>query len=807
MAGEVAVESYLGKGLLLVESGRLAEAIKVYDELLRLDPDNGAAHFFRGNCLLDLGDPSGAVVAYRKAISIKPNSAGAHFNLGNAYRALPDVDSQLACYRKALELNPEFTDAWVAMGAALQESGRFEEAESATRHALVLNPCLPGTHFNLGGLLFERKRYEDAIPSLREAIALQPDYSDAWLALAKACRKAGLFTEARAALMSLLQVAGDDLVTLNNAGGVFRELGELQSALDCYRRVLELRPELPEALNNAAVLLEDMERYDEAQDFLERALAVSPEFSEALTNLGNFYGRQNDAEKAIACFRKALEIDPDASDAARNLAQALYLLGALDSALETSQLAARITPEDPNAHNSVGNILSALGRHDEAWQCYEKALEIDPEHLVAFSNRLFTANYSSRLSPEGDLAEARRYGKLVSRKAQPFGSWKVSRDPIRVLRIGIVSGDLLEHPVAFFCESVLRALIEFPEPKRFEIFAYSNNSQTDWLTARIRGVCSAWRSIHALPDDKVAELIHGDQIDILIDLSGHTGMNRLPVFAWRPAPIQVTWLGYFATTGVNAIDYFIADPWCLPQTHEPFFVEKILRLPSTRLCFTVPDEPVAVSPLPVGANGFVTFGCFNNLSKLSDPVIELWSEILEAVPGSRLMLKARQLGEASVRAALVKRFAACGVSPQQLILETPSTRREYLRAFQNVDIALDPFPYTGGTTTVESLWMGVPVLTLAGKTLLGRQGVGILANVGLNDWIASSRDDYKRRAIALAGDSARLALLRAGLRDRLVHSPLCDATQFATDFGSALRSAWVRWCDDRIEPDAARPFG
>lgn len=807
MAGKIEVESFLEKGLVLEESGRHTEALQVYDELLRLAPDNGPAHFFRGNCLLDLGDPSGAIVAYRKAISIKPNSAGAHFNLGNAYRALPDVDSQLACYRKALDLNPKFTEAWVAMGAALQEQERFDEAESATRHALMLDPCLPGAHFNLGVLHFERKCYEDAIPSLREAIALQPDYSDAWLALAKACRKAGLFAEARSALMSLLQVAGDDLVTLNNAGGVFRELGELESALDCYRRVLELRPELPEALNNAAVLLEDMERYDEAQDFLERALVASPEFSEALTNLGNFYGRQNNSEKAIACFRKALEIDPNASDAARNLAQALYLLGALDSALETSQLAARITPEDSNAHNSVGNILSALGRHAEAWQSYEKALEIDPEDLVAFSNRLFTANYSGRLSPEEDIVEARRYGQLVSRKAQPFGSWKISRDPGRVIRIGIVSGDLLEHPVAFFCESVLRALIGLPEPNRFEVFAYSNNSQRDWMTARIRGMCSAWRSIHALPDDKVAERIHGDQIDILIDLSGHTGMNRLPVFAWRPAPIQVTWLGYFATTGVNAIDYFVADPWCLPETLEPYFVEKILRLPFTRLCFTVPDDPIAVSPLPAGANGFVTFGCFNNLSKLSDPVIELWAEILAAVPGSRLMLKARQLGEASVRAALVKRFVACGVSQGRLILEPPSTRREYLRAFQKIDIALDPFPYTGGTTTVESLWMGVPVMTLAGDTLLGRQGVGILANVGLADWIASSRDDYKRRAVAFAGDSARLALLRAGLRDRVVQSPLCDAMRFATDFGAALRSIWVRWCDESMGSDVMRSCG
>jgi predicted O-linked N-acetylglucosamine transferase (SPINDLY family) len=300
-------------------------------------------------------------------------------------------------------------------------------------------------------------------------------------------------------------------------------------------------------------------------------------------------------------------------------------------------------------------------------------------------------------------------------------------------------------------------------------------------------------------NEAAAQLIHSDAVHVLMDLSGHTAGTRLPVFAWKPAPLQVSWLGYFATTGVTEIDYFIADPWVLPETEEPYFTEKIWRLPETRLCFTPPDVNVEVSPLPALSNGYITLGCFNNLAKMNDDVVALWARILESIPDSRLLLKAGQLKESSALQNTINRFAAHGIDANRLILEGPESREQYLAAYHRVDIALDPFPYPGGTTSVEGLWMGVPILTLAGERFLSRQGVGILMNAGLPEWIATDTDDYFIRAISHAADLQRLSDLRGRLRPQILASPIFDAPRMARNFEAALRGMWQRWCDEQTK--------
>jgi len=293
-----------------------------------------------------------------------------------------------------------------------------------------------------------------------------------------------------------------------------------------------------------------------------------------------------------------------------------------------------------------------------------------------------------------------------------------------------------------------------------------------------------------LDDAAAAQLIHDDGVHVLIDLSGHSAHNRLPVFAWKPALVQVSWLGYFATTGVAEIDYLIADPWTLPEKEEQYFTEKIWRLPETRMCFTAPAAEVAVSALPALRNGYVTFGCFNNLTKMNDAVVALWARVLAAVPGSRLFLKAKQFTEEAVRQATIERFAAHGVGGERLMIEGPESRAAYLAAYQRVDVVLDPFPFTGGTTSAEALWMGVPVLTLAGERLVSRQGVGLLMNAGLSDWVAADADDYVRRAAAHAADLESLATLRSRLRAQVLASPVFDAERFARHLENAL---WENW--------------
>ena len=366
----------------------------------------------------------------------------------------------------------------------------------------------------------------------------------------------------------------------------------------------------------------------------------------------------------------------------------------------------------------------------------------------------------------------------------------------RRLRIGLVSADLCFHPVGFFIEGVLRALTT-RAGGNLEFFAYMNYFRTDPVSERIKAHCHQWREVFARSDEETARLIRSDEIDILIDLSGHTAKNRLPLFAWKPAPVQVSWLGYFDTTGVTAIDYLIADPWTLPESEEIYFTETIWRLPDTRLCFTPPDINVTIRPLPALTEQRITFGCFNSLHKMSDAVVALWARVLAAVPDSRLFLKARQLYQPAAREAVIEQFSRHGIPPVRLILEGPSIRANYLAAYNRVDIGLDPFPYTGGTTTAEALWMGVPVLTLSGQHFLPRQGVGLLMNAGLPEWVASDADDYVARAVSHAGNLERLAVLRSQLREQVLASPVFDAARFAMHFEAALRGMWEKWCGEQ----------
>jgi predicted O-linked N-acetylglucosamine transferase (SPINDLY family) len=300
-----------------------------------------------------------------------------------------------------------------------------------------------------------------------------------------------------------------------------------------------------------------------------------------------------------------------------------------------------------------------------------------------------------------------------------------------------------------------------------------------------------------LSDEKLAQQIRDDGIDILIDLSGHTGHNRLLMFAWKPAPIQLTWLGYFASTGLAAMDYLLADPWMVPAAETDHFIEKIWYMPESYLCFTAPYFDICVEPLPALNHSHITFGCFNNLNKMNDAVVALWVKVLRAVPNSRLFLKTGQLDEASMRHSVAQRFAEHGIDASRLILESASPRAELLAAYNRVDIALDPFPYPGGTTSAEALWMGVPVLTLAGDRFLSRMGESILQNVGLSDWIAADADDYVARAVRHAGNISGLAALRDGLRQQVLASPLFDAPRFAHHFETALRGMWKHWCQQQ----------
>jgi predicted O-linked N-acetylglucosamine transferase (SPINDLY family) len=463
--------------------------------------------------------------------------------------------------------------------------------------------------------------------------------------------------------------------------------------------------------------------------------------------------------------------------------------------------AIRINPDLHRAHNNLGNALLNLWRLPEALNAYREANLCSPNESEAGSNAVFLMNYLESLSPHLVLEEARRCGESISAGVtQRFSDW-TGPDGSSRIRIGFVSGDFKLHPVGYFLEGLMTHL----DRSVFETFAYSASQQEDALTKKFRNLFDHWDPIFSLSDDRAASLIHGHSLQILIDLSGHTAYNRLGVFARRPAPVQVTWLGYVGTTGLPEMDWILANPHSVDEGEEWQFTEKVWRLPETTLCFTPPEADIPVGALPASRSDLITFGCFNNLAKVNDEVIQVWAKVLRSIEKSRLILKAPQLVDAHVRDRLVKAFEASGVSPDRLILEGPCSRIEYLAAYQRIDIALDTFPYPGGTTSIEGLWMGVPFVTRRGDRFVAHQGEMLARNVGLPDWIAHDSDHYVEVANHHASNLQGLNRLRTELRAKALMSPLFDAPRFARNFEQAMKSLWQQRQEKvgRLQPRAA----
>ena len=605
--------------------------------------------------------------------------------------------------------------------------------------------------------------------------------------------------EAEAAYLRLLVGHPDHAAGLHNLAMLHCQRNNPRAGLPLFERLCRLQPMSPghhANLGNAYYIAGSLES---AEQCYRRSLQLGGESPDGLYNLGNALKGQGRHEEALACYARAVALQPDHHEAYNNLGHVLHDMGRRFAAVRCFQRAAVIRPDDFKAHFNLGMALGGIGQLEAARACYGKAIQLKPEFLDAHHTLLFLYNLLDTVPPQVSLEQACAFGAMVAARASPFNGWLCEPVPDKRLRIGLVSGDFRVHPVGFFLEGLLSELASAP----IELIAYANNTYDDELTARIKPRFAAWHSIAGMEDADLARRIHGDGVDILVDLAGHTRDNRLPVFAWKPAPVQVTWLGYFATTGVRGIDYILADPHVLPVKEESHFTELAWRLPEIYYCFTPPDIAIEPGPLPARGSGHVTFGCFNKLSKLNDDVVALWASVLRRVPGSRLLLKAAEMGEAEAARHLTARFAAQGIDEARLSIEGHSPRAEYLAAYRRVDMALDPFPFPGGTTTVEGLWMGVPVVTMRGKRFIGHQGETILNNAGLSEWIARDEDEYVAKAVAHAANLDGLTDLRARLRRQLLASPVCDTPRFAMHFLAALRGMWQDWCSRAQRMDAS----
>lgn len=634
-------------------------------------------------------------------------------------------------------------------------------------------------------------RLGEAEAFYRAVLRVSPGHAMALCYLGVAMGQTGHTQAALAHLSDALRVAPDFLDAHVNLGKALEAAGRPEDAATSYRRALALEPEIPEVHFNLGKVLQDLGRLEEAEAAYRHVLRLSPGHEQALLNLGMALRDQGRLEAAMAAYLQLLARRPDSHEAHNNLGNVLRDLGRLDEAVACYHRALALRPGFHEAHNNLGMAEKDQGRLEEAIASFRRALESRPDDLNAFSNLLFVQNYLAEQSPEALLGQARSFGALVAAKARAHRDWRCTPLPGRRLRVGLVSGDLRKHAVASFLEGILVAL----DDAQIELHAYATHPREDDMTRRLKGRFARWTQAAGLSDEALARRVYDDAIDILIDLAGHTADNRLSVFAWKPAPVQCTWLGYLGTTGVAEVDYLLADPYAVPVGEEAQFTESIWRLPESYLCFTTTGIELDVGELPALANGYMTFASFNNLAKVNEAVLACWSAVLKAVPDSRLLLKSRQLADVAVRQGILERFAAQGIAVGRLELAHWAPGREaHLATYRRVDVALDPFPYPGITTTMESLWMGVPTLTLRGDRFIAHQGETIMHNAGLADWIALDPEDYVAKAVRFATDPPALSALRRELRRQVQASPLCDAPRFARHFEAAMRGMWTHWC-------------
>lgn len=683
-------------------------------------------------------------------------------------------------YRRLLDADASDADAMHLLGVVTQQRGDAARAADLIGAAIAQRPTDARFHNNLGEALRALRRPDDALAAYDRAIALRPDYAEAW----------------------------------NNRALAMLDLGRLADAADAARRAVTVRPDYAKAWNNLGIIYAAQPAGD-----LPTSPASAHDVAAGAAASATPGGDVTPFEAARAAYETALRVRPDYPEAHANLATLLAAHGLFGAAEAHYQAAIRANPHYANAYNGLGALLGRQGRLTEAISAMRRGVELrpDPGH---HSNLLVYLQYAPHISPREVREAHQTWAGLYAAPLMPdppsTGAAAAAphandRHAHRRLRVGYVSPDLRSHPVSFFLEPILahhdRARGGATRPAGgggVEVFCYSSVREPDGVTERLRGYADVWRDVRRLDDAELARTIRADAIDVLVDLSVHLAHHRLLTFARKPAPVQMTYLGYPGTTGLTSVDYKLSDAYLdPPDADEPHDVERILRLPHSYFCYRPDPHSPDVAPPPVAQGaGQVTFASVNTLLKISEAVIETWAQILSRVPGSRLVLQAGGLDDPSMRQRLAAQFARHGVAADRLEMLGFTPFAAFLDLFGRLDVALDAFPYSSGTTTCHTLWMGVPVVTLVGRTAVQRMGLSVVANAGLaGELAAETRADYVEKAVALAGDVPRLASLRTTMRDRLRASPLLDGARQARDIEAAFRTAWRRWCTGETDED------
>ena len=819
------MDAQLSQAQEQLKNGAFQEAEKLFLTILQSDPSDAEALNGFGLAAGQLGRHQQAFDQLKQAIQVNPNEAKFHSNLSVFARLLGKVDEALAASGKAIQLDPNNAIFWNNRANALCDAGRGADAVTCFQKAIELKPDYAEASFNLGNLLRDQRRFEEAETAYRQALQYQPNLFLGHLHLGETLFDLRRHEEALAAFQEAHELQDKNVLAMLGIGKSYHRLDRYEDALAWFVRGSNTDPANPTTYLFQGRTLNDLRRYKEAEHVLTKSLSLEVH-KETHLQLGIAHANQGQVDKAVESLDAAVDLDPNMVLALFHKTNLLRRAGRLDEALDAVMQALKVKPDQAEFWNSLGNIAKVrwhlhsardafekalelnpklepainnlggvykgLTDFEQSRKYYEQSLELSPKNVDFIGNLLFTANYDPDLGEE-ELAELhKKYAGQLQEGVTPRSDHPNSKDTDRRLKVGFVSGDLGRHPTGYFLEGVLR----YADPKAVHYTCYSNRLKEDDITARLKGYSDRWRQISGMTTELLRDQVEKDEIDILIDLSCHTAATRLDCFVHKPAPVQMTWVGSCHTSGLDTIDYVIMDPYYVLEGDEHLFTEELIRLPDIRWVYRLRDHIPDVSPPPALENGFITFGSFNNLTKINERVIELWSSVLQEVPSSKLLVSWRSLVEPVEQERIRAKFQAHGIDPERLILTRGNENgRTIFDEYGDVDIMLDAFPFSGCITTCEALSMGVPIVTLPGRRPCSRQTHGFLTAIDHQDWIADSPEHYVEIAGRLASDTTELAALRAAQRERVEASPMCDAKSFAHNLEVAFREAWIKWCN------------
>lgn len=774
------------------QAGDTASAIGIYREVLRHDPRNDRVTYLLAVCEHQAGHHEAAEQLFQQAIARGAQFAGLHLARGRNFKQQGKYGEAIRCYRQELQANPDSVDALVHLGIVLWRDDQASEAVEVLTAALALAPQSFEAALNCANALLGMERYDEAISMYTRALALHPESPDAHNNLGKAYIAIGKWDEGRRRFDRAIELMPSHAEALFNLGDLLFFAGDAVEAEKYYAQAVAVRPAFAEghmALGRAHF---DAGRFEEALRSFDRMIELAPVSAAAQVWRGIVLREMQRVGEALSAFEKATALSKRPEEGYALVGSTYRQLGDNTSADEFADRALELNPDHPVALNLKGNLALHDANVADAVAWYLKAARADPDFPMYAQNALFAMNYADDAGPAELLGAHRHWGWRQATVRTPRLRARTSAAN-RPLRVGLVSPDLISHSVAHF----IAPLLHHFDRDSLEIYCYSNNRKSDAVTESFRALATGWRGIAGKNDQSVAELVDRDGIDVLVDLAGHTADNRLGVFLRGPAPMQLTWLGYPTTTGLPRMQYRLSDAVVDPDDAVSFNTETVLRLPNSYFCYMPAQEAPPVSALPLAARGYTTFGSFNNLAKMTDTTLRLWAQVLEAVPDSRLVLKNQSLGDARAREIFGARLAQAGIDLQRVrMIGFEVQRTRHLLLYNDIDISLDTFPYNGATTTCESLWMGVPVVTLAGQTHASRMGASILAAAAQGDWVAREPDRYVQVCRELAEDPAALAQRRASLRSVLAGSALMDYRQFNRDFENLLRSEFEKLIRD-----------